>query len=638
MDGSSRGDDMLKAVCTHWITKIEHAKRHKKTVFQEDADECMAFYNGPKNWDDLMHTGAGLVQKDILPETTFKMRVNKAFELVTIFAPTMVYQNPVRTVSLREQVTIDPTFFPDPYLYQAIVQQETVRLSTDQLKAQVVEAYLNFLPSENDLAGESRKAIEEALIKGRGCLWTELYTPPGCDFTMPRSTFDSVDDLLIDPDANSLEEATWIARRCIHPVWQVERDRGLKPGTLKGNMESQALQTEVAGSASAQYDRKRGLTNDLITYWKIWSKMGIGGRLSGINKKFRGPLELFGDFVYLEVARDVSYPLNLPPDVQAQEGFEQDPSIVTDRVQWPTPYWADGAWPVSCLDFHKVPMCPWPMSHLKAGLGELKFLNWAMSFLAGKLRNTTRDFIAIKKEAGEEIKTNILEGRDLTLLELEANGQISELVQFLQHPEVNGDIWKLISAVEANFDKRVGLNELMYGEEGATQIRSAQEASIRNQNMSVRPDDMSKQVEGWMSEVAAKEAIAARLHLSQDDITPALGQVASGMWMQFVASQDLNEVCRGLSYRIEAGSAKKPNKDTQVSQASEGMQTLLPFFTQYATTTGDVQPINNLIQDWAKARDLDPNRYLLQPMPVAPPMPPGGDPNQDPNAQPQQAA
>ncbi len=168
---------MLKAVCTHWIGKLEHAKRHKRAVFQEDADECMAFYNGPRDWNEMMGT-AGL-NKDIMPDPSFRMRVNKAFELVTIFAPTMVYQNPVRTVSLREQVAIDPTFFPDPYLFQAVAQQEQVRLATDQLKANIVETYLNFLPTENDLAGESRKAIEEALIKGRGCLWTELYSPPG---------------------------------------------------------------------------------------------------------------------------------------------------------------------------------------------------------------------------------------------------------------------------------------------------------------------------------------------------------------------------------------------------------------------------------------------------------------------------
>ncbi len=122
-----------------------------------------------------------------------------------------------------------------------------------------------------------------------------------------------------------------------------------------------------------------------------------------------------------------------------------------------------------------------------------------------------------------------------------------------------------------------------------------------------------------------------RLHLNpQADVAQTLGQVASVLWGQYVASQDLNEVCRGLSYRIEAGSAKKPNKDTQVQQANEGMQTLLPFFSQYATTTGDVTPVNNLIQDWAKARDLDPNRYLLQPMPAAPPMMPGQNPNADP--------
>ena len=53
------------------------------------------------------------------------------------------------------------------------------------------------------------------------------------------------------------------------------------------------------------------------------------------------------------------------------------------------------------------------------------------------------------------------------------------------------------------------LTETMYGLIHEAQIRSAQEASLRNQNMNVRPDDMRKCVEGWMSRVGAKEAIAA---------------------------------------------------------------------------------------------------------------------------------
>jgi hypothetical protein len=47
--------------------------------------------------------------------------------------------------------------------------------------------------------------------------------------------------------------------------------------------------------------------------------------------------------------------------------------------------------------FHDVPNDPWPMSHLAPGMGELKFLNWAYSFIAGKIRIECRDFIAILK-------------------------------------------------------------------------------------------------------------------------------------------------------------------------------------------------------------------------------------------------
>ena len=298
------------------------------------------------------------------------------------------------------------------------------------------------------------------------------------------------------------------------------------------------------------------------------------------------------------------------------------------KVAWPTPFWGDDEWPVSVIDFHAVHNCPWPMPHLKAGMGELKFLNWAMSFLMGKVRNTSRDFIAIKKEAGEEIKTSILEGKDLTMLELEAaHGTISELVQFLQHPEVNGDVWKMIDAVEANFDKRVGLTELMYGQQGATQIRSAEEANLRNQNMNVRPDDMRKQVEAWMSKVSAKEAVAARYHLTAADVQPVFGQMGAWAWQQYVSTRDINEACRQLEYRIEAGSTARPNKEWEVKTMQDSFAKLCPVLQTYAQTTMDMTPLNNLIADLAKSRDLDPARYQLR-MPLPPPAPPTGPPGE----------
>ena len=57
----------------------------------------------------------------------------------------------------------------------------------------------------HDPASPARNmAIDEALITGRGCLWTELFQPPGVSFRTVRSSWDSVDALLVDPDAPSV--------------------------------------------------------------------------------------------------------------------------------------------------------------------------------------------------------------------------------------------------------------------------------------------------------------------------------------------------------------------------------------------------------------------------------------------------
>lgn len=629
------GDDdhVLKAVVQHWINKLEAAKKHKRRNFSDYADECRSFFNGPKNWDELMGGLRNGMGGGDDPGPAFKMTVNKAFEFVTLFGPSLYYQNPVRTVNPRVPVDVPPEFFADPYEFQAIQVQGQARLLTDNLRAALLGAYLNWTPTENKLDIESRKAIDEALLTGAGCLWTELLTPPGTDWRVVGSSFGSIEELLIDPDANGLDDAKWIARRCIHPTWQVERDFGLKTGSVKGNMESQAVQTEIGGSEDGRYDRARGLTNDLLTYWRVYSKMGIGGRLSGVPRKFRGPLEIFGDYVFLAIARDIPYPLNLPPALQEKASSDaMPPEEVFEAVEWPTPYWADGGWPVSMLGFHAVPDCPWPVAHLKAGMGELKFLNWAMSFIAGKVKNTCRDFVAVLREAAEDLKTKVLEGEDLTLLEIDPQHKtIQEVVQFLQTPPMNGDIWKVIAAVEENFDKRVGLSELMYGGGGETQIRSAEEANLRSTSANVRPDDMAKQVEAWMTEVARKEAIACRYHLIGTDIEPVMGQVASMAWETYVGTQDTNEATRGLEYRIEAGSTRKPNKDGQVARMNEAITAIAPIFEAYAQTTGDLQPINNLIADWAKSRDLDPARFQMR---LAPPPPTMNETPQGPPTQP----
>jgi hypothetical protein len=328
-------------------------------------------------------------------------------------------------------------------------------------------------------------------------------------------------------------------------------------------------------------------------------------------------LDRFGDFCRIDVTESCEHPLNLPPEI-----WENDQAIA-QAIQWETPFWADDSWPCTPLAFHWIPRKVYPMSHLKPGLGELKFINWAYSFLAGKVRTSCRDFIAIAKSAGEELKTAILRGTDYELVEIEkAHGTISEIVQFLQHPNFQGDIYKVIEAVTVNFEKRVGLSELMYGQTAA-QLRSATEAQVKGTQMQVRPDDMANKVEDAMSEVARKEAFMARWHLDPQDILPILGPVGAYFWSQIVTPTDPNELLHSLEYRIEAGSARKPNKDRDAANMQQAIQTLLPILMQYAQATGQLQPLNALLQDWAKSIDLDASKYMLVP-PPPPPMPPPG--------------
>lgn len=642
----------LAPVVKQWCEKIKKAAEYKKSQFQDDADEALRFFNGPHDFmygpEYSTHSkGFQAAEGQEVPDPLFRMTINRVAEMVQLFGPVLYHKNPYRQVNPRKVPGPPMEMLGDPMnpmvqaAFMALTQQVAQQRGQDKARASVLEFYLNYTPNELGLKDESRRAIDEAIIKGMGCLWTESFTPPGSQTQIIGSFWDSTDNLFIDPDMHSIKEAKWIARKCVHPVWQVEQDYGLAPGSLKGTLESYGTQADNNASPDGDYAHKQGVTNDLICYYKIFTKMGVGGRLTGSpgQKAYLdrlGPiLEAFGDYCYLVVAEDVPYFLNIPPELLDAPGAEQE---IMARLEWPVPYWADDEWPMTPIIFHEIPGCVWPMSHLKPGMGELKFLNWAYSYLAGKIRTTSRDFIAVLKEAGEDLKSKILNGHDLTCLELEGTTHktIQEVVQFLQHPQFNGDIWKVIQAIEMNWEKRVGLTELAYGM-SSRQMRSAEEASAKMGQLQVRPDDMANKVEDAMSKVARKEAIAARWLLQPQDVQPIMGEMGAMLWAQLVAQSDIQSIVHELEYRIEAGSTRKPNKDRDAANMGQAMQTLFAPMMQYSMTTGDFTAINALIVDWAKSVDLDPERYLFKPPPPPPIMPtqPGGQP-QPGGTQPQQ--
>lgn len=635
----------LRPICTGWIGKIDRAIKHKKP-FQDTGNECMDFFCASSDfmWSDKNRERYKEVA-EMAPR--FRMTICKAFELVALFGPVLYHDNPFRGATPREPFFMPPELMgglqTDPNLmmaFQMAMQQQQQQGIADKTRAELMQRLLNVSPNElpnGGLRWHAQTAITEALIRGRGLLWSEPHFMPDSDRMLVGSFFDSVDNLVIDADAETIDTAWWCAKKCIEPVWKVERDRQMPKDYLKGvgTIESATAQGESWSDDLDKVHRSAGRTNDLMVYWKVWSKMGIGARLEGVKTELGDELErVFGDYVYLEVSEGIPFPLNLWPD-QMRSG---DQELWIRNLQWPVPFWMDDRWPFSQLDFYQKPRNVWPLAPIAPGLGELKFLNIMVSHLCNRIWSSSRDFIVVLKAATEELKSTLEKGSDLAIVELDSSlgDSIDKVVRVLSMPQVNFDVWKIIEAVTILFEKRTGLSELVYAM-SSRQMRSAQEASLKGEQINVRPDQMAKEVQNWMTEAARKEAMCMRWNYQAEDVAYYLGPMAGTAWNQLILMSQPENITREVEYRIEATSMKKPNIDRDLENANQALNSLSGILQGYAQTTGDTQPINTILAALQKSTGgLGVDPIVLGPwVPPAPPpmMGPDGMP-MDPNAMP----
>lgn len=634
----------LRQIVSTWVKKLKAAEKYKKP-FADDAKEASQFFDGEHNWmwRDSYARGERGYNSSIAPPS-FRMQLNKVFELVEIFASVIYHRNPVRTVTVMEppalpladmglDAPLGPGGAPSPDQMQIIatVQQEEEQRRFRKNAAMLLEAYLNVTPVELDLKRQARKVVNEAMVKGAGVFWTELVAidtsadamrPP---MKMVGSFWDSVDNLLIDPDFDNEDDMLWCARKCVRPLQEVAATYGVPEEDLKRHLDGDAatLRKEPKGK------KKKDTTNQLVTFYKIWSKTGMGDRFKDSPKENKGVFDAVGKYAYLVICEGVPYPLNLPPSVMQEEVDETGlpPSVVT-RVAWPVPFYADvNGWPFTMLAFHRKPGYAWPISHIRPAIGELRLLNWCFSFLATRIATSCETIVAVQKAADQTIKDQLLAPSEggFKIIELSEllGRRVEDIVSVFQMPQVNKDLWDIISAILDQFAQRTGLSELAYGTTRAM-FRSAAEAQIKNENISIRPDNMANELEDCMSTLARREALASRWLLEPQDVEPILGRVGAAGWAQFVSRRDIVSLTRELLYRVEAGSARKPNKASRVEQMQMAVQTLGPILSNLAGT-GVVEPFNALMSDWADSLDIDPSPYLLPPPPppAPPPAPPG---------------
>lgn len=707
MEEQRRTDRPLEPLVTAWKRRLERARTYKWEHFGKFAKEAVDFYVGPtdmaKFYKDHMRGPKNGVSYDE-EDAGYMTVTNKASELVQLFGPSLYHRNPVRTVTVRERAQLPRELFVDPALERQVQQQtqalqqqmqqlqqqgqppampgapppppnpqvqmalqqmqmqlqqiqaplqqaqqayeqavlsEQKATSLRNLKKDLLSSYLNYTPHELNLKLESRLAIDEALVKGAGCLWTETVERNGV--TLVGSFFDSVDNLLVDPDVEKWADIRWVARRCVHTVAEVADAYGLDPERLrqyaKDHSHGAAAEDDVAS-----FEGEPGVQGDLIVYWKIWSRMGFGDELPGLDDKYRELLQSLGDNVFLAYVPGMPAPLNVrrkhidavldSADAEGEgeqtDGQQSPMQAAMDelrlKVSWPIPFWMDNGWPVEALSYHEMFGCVWPVSHLRPAMPELKALNHAQNHLLNRARETSRLIIGYDKGLEEDVSKILRSGKPICEIPVSMAGKedISKMLMILQQPQGGAtELMAVVASLEKRFADRTGLTELMYSQMGG--MRSAAEAQIKQSSMNIRPDDMSNATEDWQSRIASKEALAALWLLDGQQVAPIIGQQQAQLWDKFLAGEDPRVVAMELDVRIEAGSTRKPNRETRVQQMNEAMRSLFAQLSQVAMTTGIVGPCNALVEEWGKSLDIqDIDRFMLPPPP--PPQPPQPDP------------
>jgi hypothetical protein len=253
-----------------------------------------------------------------------------------------------------------------------------------------------------------------------------------------------------------------------------------------------------------------------------------------------------------------------------------------------------------------------------------------MSFAATRLATSCETIVACQKAADQTIKDQLLapsEGgfKIIEMSELLGRG-VNDILSVFQPPPMTQDVWRVIESVSEMFAQRTGLTELMYGATRSA-FRSASEAQIKSENISIRPDNMSNTLEDSMSTLARREALAARWLLEPGDVASVLGPTGAIAWQNLVMKTDLIDLTRDFIFRVEAGSARKPNKATRVEQMQMAVQTLGPMVSQLVGA-GMTEPYNALMRDWAASLDIDAQPYMIPP-PAPPAAPPSAPPSPD---------
>lgn len=605
----------------------------------------------------------------------FQISDNWAAKFVQIITPYLTQGAMTRTVTPSKMYTPSPVIFGvDPMqvaqfkfqMYEAqggkalaqqyAMQQQQANMQMQMAQMQVmteseirnsrsdlIGKMLVYTQKELGLSKKRRCVIEEALVLGFGGYLTELVNMPGSNQRLVTSSYILAEDIIWDPDVMQESDAKWLAIRCREPKWLFAAKYGVAEEEVKANMSSitgQGVRKDLIITAGGEQNLIDTDKCDTVEYYKVWSRMGTGARFQPVenrNPTLIGLDQYLGDYCFFIVTEALDFPANLSPSVlqQVSDGMQmammakalgqpaQDPRMLLKQsVTHPTPFYLDpdDPWALTTLGFHRRNGSPYYIPHLEFSLSYLKFMVWAISFIADKCYRSQRDLIIMDATIAKQLREAIENGDDEAIVELKGTDSktLDQFVKILSMPELNTSIVDIYQFFEQKVEQMTGMSDLMQAQM-SRQMRTATEAKVISDASMLRPNDMLAKVNEVDTRVTRKEAIASILHYQPTDVAPALGQVAAMAWSKLFMKPDPVAILREADYDVIAGPGKILDLGTRQQNAQTSMQIFMPILAQLAQATGNLSGVRSLKDEFCKAYQIDPDTIELPDLPLPPP-------------------
>lgn len=629
---------LLSSLVDLWLKQIKAADTTKLADFDRQAEECWKYYL--KDYDDIYVRS----EDSGFPVSVYKLRLAKARQFVSLMMPFAHQRVPVRTVS--------PSTHRFPPELAAAVPEAAARLEQirpqDELRANIMQWIVNYLPNEYGLSRESKIVLPEAFVKGRCLVWLDaVQAPVGL---IPAHCAESVNNVLCDPDAEQWRDCAYIVRIRHRSAYRIAEDfaqYGITAEMLRSQQTSQWLEAartstsaSLRSNRSADVEEARG---DVITYFEVFSRIGVGSVLRDSPKEIQplvNAVDSLGGNVWLAICPGLNRPLNLSQemfDLAAMDSAAADD--IVNALSWPIATFEDFAnpWPCQTLDFLPNTDNPWSTSPLWGAIPLLRFLDGSYNFVFERIHRTSKDLHLLSQSLEEAVKQAIERGKDQEIVYV--NGKPGDDMKSLYAPFVfqplKQEIFEAIRMAEQQFEQFTGMTPLLSGAEDARQVRVAADIEARERHVTSRPQDYADGVEEWQGRIGRAEAVASRLIIEQSVIARMArepepeqpGAMPKGgwgpismLWHDLLATDDPVIANAELDYSVESGSGRRKNQSKFMNDVTQLTQTIGPVAAQMIPQ-GNVGPWNALVQMLGEGLDRDMTDFLVPPPQPGPPPP-----------------